>query len=389
MLRRIPVTPLVYLAILLPTLFVAASWAATPDESMEILLKPSPTSSSPMPAVNEAKPRYSKRAKHAVAYGPNVAAVYAPGPVMAYGPGPAAPYGPGPAVVCGPSPAAMFPLPPISKVKTEAWAVFPVMPDCILPAPGMGQWDMSVGVIFARLRGKVTCNQNNFGFGFGSGLCAILQFTGAGAWNQDIDFTGALGLPVHQAVTEFTARYQFRPNWAFRYSFLGFEANSSGMGDNWWASGWGLNIKWQHYYHRLGIVYDAIRNCKAKVSVFADWVHTDDTLNIGCNVCGFLGTRKWGKNGDSMMAGLELQRCIRTFANGGTFSTDCKAGAIFLDDVEGWDAEAAARYSIPLNCGRWGYLKGGYRLVDIKKSQQDIAFNQALEGGFMEFGFIF
>ena len=97
MLRRIPATLLVYLAILLPTLFVAASWAATPDESMEILLKPSPTSSSPMPAVNEAKPRHAKRTKHAVAYGARTRPVaYGPGPAMAYGPGPPMAYGPGP-----------------------------------------------------------------------------------------------------------------------------------------------------------------------------------------------------------------------------------------------------------------------------------------------------
>ena len=113
MLRRIPVTLLVYLVILLPTLFVAASWAATPDESMEILLKPNPTSSSPMPGVNEATPRHAKRTKRAVAYGPNPAVAYVPGPPVAYGPGPAVAYVPGPIGLCGPSPAAMFPLPPV------------------------------------------------------------------------------------------------------------------------------------------------------------------------------------------------------------------------------------------------------------------------------------
>jgi hypothetical protein len=87
--------------------------------------------------------------------------------------------------------------------------------------------------------------------------------------------------------------------------------------------------------------------------------------------------------------GLELQRCIKTAANGGTFSFDHKAGVIFLDDVEGWDVQAGARYSIPLNYGRWGYMKGGYRYVEIKKSQSDYAFKHALEGGYMEFGFIF
>ena len=52
-------------------------------------------------------------------------------------------------------------------------------------------------------------------------------------------------------------------------------------------------------------------------------------------------------------------------------------------------SQAGARYSIPLNCGRWGYFKGGYRSVDIKKGEPKLVFNQALEGGFMEFGFIF
>ena len=380
MLRRIPATLLVYLVILLPTLFVAASWAATPDESMEILLKPSPTSNSPMSAVNEAKPRSSKRTRHVAAYGPNVAAVYPPAPAMAYAPGPA--------VYCGPSPAALFPLPPVSKVRGAAWAGFPCITDCILPAPNMSQWEMSAQVIFAALRGKVGFPNSWYGsYGYGGGFWSLL-FYGYGYYSSDISFTDALGLPGHLPVLEFTARYNFRPNWAFRYSVLGFEATSGGS-NNWYYTGYGMNAKWNHYYHRLGLVYDAIRNCKAKLSVFADWVHTDDTISANCANCGYYGQPKWGKNGDSMIAGLELQRCIRTFANGGTFSCDLSAGGIFLDNVEGSDLSAAGRYSIPLNCGRWGYVKGGYRLVDLKKGETNIYFNQALEGGFMEMGFIF
>ncbi len=214
---------------------------------------------------------------------------------------------------------------------------------------------------------------------------------GYGYYNNEINFTDVLALPVHLPIWEFSARYNFRPNWAFRYSVLGFEATSSGMGNNWLLFGFGINAKWNHYYHRLGLVYDALRSCKAKVSVFADWVHTDDTITANCSVCStsIYGTPKWGKNGDSMIAGLEFQRCVRTFANGGTFSLDCRAGYIFLDNVDGSDLQAGARYSIPLNCGRWGYVKGGYRSVDIKKGENNLVFNQALEGGFMEFGFIF
>ena len=56
MLRSIPATPLVCLVISLSILFITTSWAATPDDSMEILLKPNQMSGSPVPAVNEAKP---------------------------------------------------------------------------------------------------------------------------------------------------------------------------------------------------------------------------------------------------------------------------------------------------------------------------------------------
>jgi hypothetical protein len=89
------------------------------------------------------------------------------------------------------------------------------------------------------------------------------------------------------------------------------------------------------------------------------------------------------------MAGMEFQRCFKTAPNGGTLSWDCKAGGIFLDDTVGGDVEAGARYSIPLNCGRSGYVKGGYRFVDLKKTQYDFVFKNTLSGGFIEGGFIF
>ena len=134
MLRRIPVTPLVYLAILLTTLFADGSWAAAPDESMEILLKPNPTSSSPIPDVNKAKPRDHHRTKRSAVYGSAVA--YVPPPVVAYGPPPAMAYVPPPPLVYGPSPAAIFPLPAISKVKA-GWLGFPVV-GLHSPHPGNG-----------------------------------------------------------------------------------------------------------------------------------------------------------------------------------------------------------------------------------------------------------
>ena len=126
-----------------------------------------------------------------------------------------------------------------------------------------------------------------------------------------------------------------------------------------------------------------------KMSVFADWVHVDDRVDVTCTVCG-LSNSTFSKSTDSAMVGLEVQRCMVTTRNGGTFSCDYKAGVIFGDDVEGYDLEAGGRYSIPLNrAGRWGYVKGGYRAVQLKKSQNDYLLKNTLEGGFVEFGFIF
>jgi hypothetical protein len=126
------------------------------------------------------------------------------------------------------------------------------------------------------------------------------------------------------------------------------------------------------------------------LSVFADWAHTEDRVELSCSYCATWSYNAvLSKSNDMAVVGLEYQRCLQTYWNGGTFSCDYKAGFMFLDDSEGWDLSAAMRYSIPVNCGRWGYVKGGYRYISIKKAQQDLLLSKSLDGGFMEFGFIF
>jgi len=357
MLRSIPATPLVCLVISFSLIFVTTPWAATPDDSMEILLKPGPASGSPVPAATKAKHRASARAPRVVEYLPPTIPLQPPG---------------------------------ITKVKACTWPAYPATAwgfDCILPTPRMGQWEFSGNALFATVRGKIQWPRNNW-------------WQTGGWWNQDVNLTDQLRLPRHKVLGEFTAKYQFRPNWAVRYSILSAELNG---GAGWWdwdfsnffwfgnifvSPGVSFQSKWTHYYHRLGLVYDAIKNCKAKVSVFADWVHLDDRIDLNCSACGWW-SQTFSKNSDAMMVGLELQRCVRTKFNGGSFSTDLRGGVMFFDDIEGWDAQAGLRYSVPLNCGRYGYVKGGYRIVDIKKGQAEFLFNNTLEGGFVEFGLVF
>jgi hypothetical protein len=354
MLRRIPFTPLVSLVIFLSTIILNASWAAGPDESLEILLKPNQSSVIAAPAVPKANSRFISK----------VAA-----PQAAY--------------LCVPPPP-----PGISKIKSSLSPVYEFAPPCILPAPRMSQWEMSFGVIFANMGGYI-----------GWPRYSLWYWGWLGNTENRTDFNTGLQLPIYAAWPTFTASYHFRPNWALRYSVLWNQINGGGwpqdyvlFGPQWGGGffyGWNIQTIFQHAYHRVGLVYDAIHTCGAKVSVFADWVHTDTKIAAGCPSCGYWYTPTWSNSVNAAMAGLEFQSCIKTAPNGGSLSWDMKAGGIFLDDTVGADVEAAARYSIPLNCGRAGYVKGGYRFVNLKKTQYDFVFNNTLQGGFVEGGFIF
>ncbi len=359
MLRRIPSTPLVCLAIFLTTILAATAFAAGPDESLDVLLKPNQAVGTHPPVVQQAKARPSSITK----------------------------VKPAPAVFAYPPP-----FMGITKVKPGYCPPMYNYPSpCILPAPMPGQWEIGVQVLFARIGGKVLWPRWSPFFGGWSG------------WGDDdwmaAGFTDRLMLPGHKTLVDIKVRYQFRPNWAVRYSVIPFELNGGGILDfNTWffvfgnqlfSPGQSLQSKWQHAYHRLGLEYDAIRTCNLKLSVFADWVHADDRIDVNCTVCG-LTTATFSKSTDAAMVGLELQRCMAKTRNGGTFSCDYKAGVIFGDDTDGYDLEAGGRYTIPLNAaGRWGYIKGGYRAVQLNKKQNDYILKNTLEGGFVEFGFIF
>jgi len=357
MLRSIPATLLVCLVLCLSTVFASPSWAAPPDESLDILLKSNQGASAPSSSAQRAKPRIYSAPRVSA---PEVAILYPPLPSG------------------------------ISKVKPLA-AVCPTgvapLEGCFLPRPMPGQWEFGAQALFANVRGTIAWPRYPIWLGWW--------------WSNEIDLRDQLQLPGHATVPDLSVRYQFRPNWAVRYSALFFQLSGGGwINDIGNGSGvayfgnipltWGQQVQttWQHGYQRIVLMYDALRSCKSLVSIFAGWAHTDDKISVGCTACGWWNNT-FSKGGDSIIAGMQLQQCLRTAPNGGTLSTDCKAAAIFVDDVEGWDVELGGRYSIPMNCGRSGYAKGGYRYVNYNKTQQDFLFKNTLEGGFVEMGLIF
>jgi hypothetical protein len=261
---------------------------------------------------------------------------------------------------------------------------------CFLPTPRVGQWQIGVQAIFANIRAQVQWPPNSTNWGWGWG------------YSEWTDFANNLGLPAHQVIPEVNAKYQFRCNWALQYTGLGTEIKGGKWVDNWfifgfqggggspqlWSPGQQVQSRWQYSYQKVGLVYDAVKNCKASISLFGGWAHADSRIDANCFNCG-----NWqstlSKSIDTAAVGLELQKCMTTAPNGGTFSCEAKAVGMFGDDAAGVDVQVGGRYSIPVNCGRWGYMKGGYRLIDLKKSQNDFAIKTALDGGFVEMGFIF
>lgn len=356
MLRSNTATLLVCLLVCLVGLLCRPARAADPDESLEILLKPNSSSDGSVSSSSRSSTGYARA--NASRSTPTYASAF-----PSYGPKQR-----------------------IAKVKPIRRGVFGYARPPVLAQPAPKQWEFSTQVIFARTKGKIAWPRNPYGS------------YGYWGWGDDYwtaDLNNDLQVPEHDTWVEITLKYQFRPHWSFRYSVLTEELNGGGWPTRqfWFGNrqiNWGENIntKWEHSYHRVGLVYDAIRTCVNRVSVFADWVHTEDKIQANCSYCGNYQSI-FSKGGDMAMVGIEMERMIRATCNGGAWSTEHHVGFMFLDDAEGWDLETGLKYSVALGCRRQGYLKGGYRYVNIKKGQPDLLFENTLEGGFLEFGLVF
>jgi hypothetical protein len=206
--------------------------------------------------------------------------------------------------------------------------------------------------------------------------------------HPEVDFNDGLGLSNHKWLMEYSARYQFRPHWSCFYSIMPIEMDE--IYQNPIFPGIVFHTKWEHVYQRVGIMYQPIVSCNASVSVYGTWLFMDQKfrLNAGSH-CPQAGTTTVDRTRHMIMSGIEVQKCIRTLCNGGTLSCDNRVGIGYLDGTFGLDVQAGFRFSVPMNCGRWGYARGGYRLIDFKEDRDDLRMDHTLEGWFGELGLIF
>jgi len=286
---------------------------------------------------------------------------------------------------------------PITKVKPEKMfrhrpdlaygvAALPAaMPEqCILPIPRPKGWEVSGEAFFARTKGKIRAGMGYGGYFFAGGL------------PPEVDLNADLGIPDHNVVATISAVYRFRPRWSLRYSIMPMTVNGSGQTDNLFFGGqffFGFQnsrVKWEHLYQRMGIVYDPIRSYSSRVSVFGEYVRIDDRVSSLSSFSQNFGSTTADNDMNMAMAGLEFEKCMKTGRICNTFSIECRAGVAFGDDGIGSDITTNLKYSIPLNNGRWGYVKGGYRFLTYKKKFSEVkSFDLAMDGAILQMGLVF
>ena len=270
---------------------------------------------------------------------------------------------------------------PFSKPITKCQPlVAPVMcapptlkPPCIVPKRFPGQFEAAVQVFFASIHGTMKA---------GPGVGGIPA--------TEMDFSDDLGLPVHRTLLEYSAWCQFRPHWAIYYSILPISLKGDQTAPRTLyyrglvlPQGTRIHTKWDFTYQRVGLVYQAISNCNAVLSIYGSWLFNEQKQQVHSGVCSGQ-TCTVSRTRQMAMAGVGLQKCIRTKCNGATLSCDNKVNLGFLDNTFVLDVQTGLQFSVPMNAGRWGFVRGGYRLLNFNEDREDLKLNSSFEGGFVK-----
>jgi hypothetical protein len=261
----------------------------------------------------------------------------------------------------------------LSGYNPVAWG-----PDCWLPVPAKGQFQVGPRVFFSKIQGEVRRGAD-----------------AAGLTSSVVNFDDQLGFKKYGNVLwSIEALYQFRPRWGIKYSFMPISLESTYTPDRGFtfmnqtfAGGTALHSKWDRFEHRAGLVFDISRTPNSLTKLFAEWMYLQDRLTIG-SALGGVSTATWDGHKSVAVLGLEFDKCLKNY-RGNTLALSGRAGVAFLDDSIGYEGEAALNYMIPIKTGRFGFVKGGYRWATLKKERTFSMFNTTMDGAFVQFGFLF
>ncbi len=246
-----------------------------------------------------------------------------------------------------------------------------------LPRIGCKQFHIAARLWYATLNGSTIIWGPNF-------------FGGAGT---ELDLNKDLGLSKHQYIAEYEARCQFRQNWGLRFNFipLAFKDNFVPTMDFFFGNAFypafvPIVSRWHRNIYKWDLVYDWYNQKHAVSSIFAGYSLYDDKLEVS----DVFQSRSRSRGFGLAYAGGSIDRVIRNLGcNGAAASMHCKASAQFLEGYFGWDAMATGRISVPMDCGRFGYIEAGWRWMVLERFYPTDADKTSLDGLTGSVGFVF
>ncbi|MBI4965659.1 MAG: hypothetical protein HY913_20445 [Desulfomonile tiedjei] len=220
--------------------------------------------------------------------------------------------------------------------------------------PGARQWQFNAKLWYAKLNSTTIL--------WGTNL--------AGGPGTELDFQRDLGLSKYRYIPEYEGRYNLRCNWGIRFSFMPLMYSDNSVpqqtfffGNNIYPLGLPILTKWERFIYRWDLVYDWFQAPHAVSSIFAGYSLYDDKLSVSNTAARRTRSRGFGL----AYAGGSIDRVIRNVGCGAA-SVHCKASVQFLEGFIGWDGYATGRFTVPMDCGRYGYIEAGWRWMVLERS---------------------
>jgi len=147
------------------------------------------------------------------------------------------------------------------------------------------------------------------------------------------------------------------------------------FGNALYAANLPILTKWDRLIYRWDLVYDWFQAPHAVSSIFAGYALYDDKMSVSNVSVNRARSRTFGL----AFAGGSIDRVIRNVGCGAV-SMHCKASVQFLEGFFGWDGYAVGRFSVPMDCGRFGYIEAGWRWIVLERTQPTDKDKTSLDG---------
>lgn len=251
--------------------------------------------------------------------------------------------------------------------------------DAYLPKPGCKQFVLTAKLWHMKLNSSTQVWLTN----------------GVGGPGTELDLHRDLGLDKHRYIPEYEISYHIRQNWAIKYSFMPIQLqaneNVPTFGGFWFGNQFfpqfaPVFTKWNRYINRWDLNYDWYNAPHAVSTIFAGFALYDEHLSVAMGPV-FLRTRS--RNLHLAYAGMTLEKIVRTVGGGAAVSLHCKWSWQFLESNFGWDGQITSRVSVPMDCGRYGFLELGWRWIVLRRDENTDVDKTNLDGLMGSAGLIF